>query len=167
MSAYVLTAESEETMEVIGVYFNEKEAKAGAMEYAKKDEEDVKYKRNAKTEDEVKKVLYVENTKEEEKRMICMTRVECELPVQKVKGKAKKDPNAPKKNMSAYMFFANDNRSKIKEKHPGATFGELGKYIGAEWKELTEKQKKPYVVKSEADKVRYQKAMTEYTASEA
>lgn len=33
------------------------------------------------------------------------------------------DPNAPKRGLSAYMFFANDNREKVREDNPGITFG--------------------------------------------
>lgn len=33
------------------------------------------------------------------------------------------DPNAPKRALSAYMFFANDNRDKVREENPGITFG--------------------------------------------
>lgn len=40
------------------------------------------------------------------------------------KTKAKKDPNAPKRNMSAYMFFSADWRERVKEENPEAGFGE-------------------------------------------
>ena len=33
------------------------------------------------------------------------------------------DPNAPKRGLSAYMFFANDNREKVREDNPGIKFG--------------------------------------------
>lgn len=39
--------------------------------------------------------------------------------------KSKKDPNAPKKYGSAYTFFVKENRARIKEENPDATFGEL------------------------------------------
>ena len=35
------------------------------------------------------------------------------------KKKKKKDPNAPKKNLSAFMFFSNANRDKVKQDNPG------------------------------------------------
>ena len=34
------------------------------------------------------------------------------------------DPNAPKRGLSAYMFFANDQRDKVREDNPGIKFGE-------------------------------------------
>lgn len=33
------------------------------------------------------------------------------------------DPNAPKRGLSAYMFFANDMRDKVREENPGIKFG--------------------------------------------
>lgn len=33
------------------------------------------------------------------------------------------DPNAPKRGLSAYMFFANDNRDSVREENPGIKFG--------------------------------------------
>ena len=38
--------------------------------------------------------------------------------------KAKKDPKAPKRALSAYMFFSQDWRERIKEENPDASFGE-------------------------------------------
>ena len=35
------------------------------------------------------------------------------------------DPNAPKRGLSAYMFFANDNREKVREENPGISFGKI------------------------------------------
>jgi hypothetical protein len=33
------------------------------------------------------------------------------------------DPNQPKRGLSAYMFFANEQREKVREDHPGIKFG--------------------------------------------
>jgi len=39
------------------------------------------------------------------------------------RGKAKKDPKAPKRALSAYMFFSQDWRERIKAENPDASFG--------------------------------------------
>jgi len=80
----------------------------------------------------------------------------------KVEGKRKKDPNAPKRGLSAYMFFANDNRDKVREDNPGIKFGEVGKQLGEKWKELTAKDKEPYDKKAKEDKERYEREKAEY-----
>lgn len=41
------------------------------------------------------------------------------------KTKAKKDPNAPKKPMTAYFFYINDHRDRVKNENPDATFGAI------------------------------------------
>ena len=40
-------------------------------------------------------------------------------------GKKKKDPNAPKKPKSSFMFFSKAKRAEVKAANPDASFGEL------------------------------------------
>jgi len=82
-------------------------------------------------------------------------------------GKKKKDPNAPKRGLSAYMFFANDTRDKVREDNPGIKFGEVGKMLGEKWKTLTDKQKAPYEAKAATDKKRYEDEKVAYAAGAA
>ena len=70
------------------------------------------------------------------------------------KGK-KKDPNALKRGLSAFMFFSNAMRETIKAENPEASFGELGKILGARWKEMDDAAREPYVAKAAEDKARY------------
>lgn len=70
------------------------------------------------------------------------------------KSKKEKDPNKPKRALSAYMFFSQDWRERIKAENPEAGFGEVGKLLGAKWKELDEEEKKPYVELANKDKTR-------------
>ncbi|KAI8923664.1 high mobility group box domain-containing protein [Entophlyctis helioformis] len=76
--------------------------------------------------------------------------------------RAKKDPNAPKKPLSAFMIFSQENRAKIKEDNPEASFGEIGKLLGAAWRELSEKGKQVYNEKAEEDKGRYERDVASY-----
>jgi hypothetical protein len=41
------------------------------------------------------------------------------------KKKAKKDPNKPKRNMSAFFLYSNANRDRVKEENPEAKFGDI------------------------------------------
>lgn len=50
------------------------------------------------------------------------------------KKRQKKDKNAPKKGMSAFMMFSNEIRQDVLKENPGIAFGEVGKIIGAKWK---------------------------------
>ncbi|KAJ1915381.1 Non-histone chromosomal protein 6 [Tieghemiomyces parasiticus] len=84
--------------------------------------------------------------------------------VEKKKKRTKKDPNAPKRALSAYMFYSQSARESVKQNNPEATFGELGKLLGAQWKEMTPAQKAPFDRQAEADKVRYEKEKAAYAA---
>jgi structure-specific recognition protein 1 len=43
----------------------------------------------------------------------------------KVKSKPKKDVNAPKRGMTAYFMYMNENRNRIRQENPDAPFGEI------------------------------------------
>ncbi|KAH9038415.1 high mobility group box domain-containing protein [Lactarius hengduanensis] len=77
-------------------------------------------------------------------------------------GARKKDPKAPKRALSAYMFFSQDWRERIKAENPDASFGEVGKLLGAKWKELDEDEKKPYIEQAARDKTRAEQEKSEY-----
>jgi len=53
----------------------------------------------------------------------------------------KKDKNAPKRPMTAFMLFLNENREPIKRDNPGIAFTEIAKKGGEMWKEMTDKSK--------------------------
>ncbi|KAL3234946.1 hypothetical protein RNJ44_02734 [Nakaseomyces bracarensis] len=79
----------------------------------------------------------------------------------------KKDPNAPKRALSAYMFFANENRDIVRSENPDVTFGQIGRLLGERWKALTAEDKQPYEAKAEADKKRYESEKELYNATRA
>ena len=64
---------------------------------------------------------------------------EKEVKTVKSKKRAKKDPNAPKKALSAYMLWLNETREEIKKEHPGISVTELSKKAGVLWKALGDK----------------------------
>ncbi|TFK19364.1 hypothetical protein FA15DRAFT_674486 [Coprinopsis marcescibilis] len=78
------------------------------------------------------------------------------------RSKKDKDPNKPKRALSAYMFFSQDWRERIKAENPDAGFGEVGKLLGAKWKELDEEEKKPYVELANKDKERAENEKNAY-----
>ncbi|XP_040115303.1 FACT complex subunit SSRP1 isoform X2 [Oryx dammah] len=52
-----------------------------------------------------------------------------------------KDPNAPKRPMSAYMLWLNASREKIKSDHPGISVTDLSKKAGEIWKGMSKEKK--------------------------
>merc|ERR1711990_388340 len=77
-------------------------------------------------------------------------------------GGKKKDPNAPKRPMSAYFFFLGDKRAEVKAANPEYKIGDIGKAIGKMWKELDASAKAPYEKKAEIAKKKYNDDMEAY-----
>jgi len=78
--------------------------------------------------------------------------------------KAKKDPNAPKRNMSAYFLFSVHIRPTVKEENPDAAFGDIARIISAQYKALKPDERQKWDEKAAADKERYQREMEAYRA---
>jgi hypothetical protein len=78
------------------------------------------------------------------------------------KKKAKKDPNAPKRNMSAYFLYSIFARPQVKGDNPSASFGDIARLISTQFKELNDKERKKWDKKAVDDKERYQREMGEY-----
>lgn len=78
------------------------------------------------------------------------------------KQRAKKDPNAPKRALSAYMIFANEKRDMVRAENPGIAFGQIGKLLGEKWKSMGAEEREQYESKAEEAKKRYEIAKAEY-----
>ncbi|KAG6179951.1 hypothetical protein E4U36_005231 [Claviceps purpurea] len=79
---------------------------------------------------------------------------------------AKDKKRGPKRGLSAYMFFANEQRENVRAENPNITFGQVGKVLGERWKALNDKQRVPYEAKAAADKKRYEDEKAAFQASE-
>lgn len=66
-----------------------------------------------------------------------------------------KDPNAPKRSLSAFFWFSNDERSKVKAINPEYGVGDVAKELGRRWAEADHEMKQKYEAMAEKDKARY------------
>lgn len=75
-----------------------------------------------------------------------------------------KDPNAPKKPAGGgYGVFLAENRESITKSLPaGSKITDVSKAAGAQWKKLSDAQKKPYEEKFLKKQEEYQAALAEY-----
>jgi hypothetical protein len=80
------------------------------------------------------------------------------------KAKEKKDPDAPKRPNTSYIFFSNETRPKLKEDNPEMTFGETGKRLGEMFRELSPEQKERYERMARDDKARFDRETAQYRA---
>jgi hypothetical protein len=95
-----------------------------------------------------------------------------------------------RRTCSAYMFFSQDHREKVRTENASASFGEyiertvrrdgasmlnpddatlspgeIGRLLGAKWKEFSESEKKPYQDMADRDKIRAEDEKKAYKAS--
>mmetsp|Transcript_44743 Transcript_44743/g.136517 ORF Transcript_44743/g.136517 Transcript_44743/m.136517 type:complete len:100 (+) Transcript_44743:173-472(+) len=78
------------------------------------------------------------------------------------KKKRKKDPNAPKRNQSAFFLYSNDSRPRVRQENPEASFGSIAKIISVEFKALSPGDRAHYDERAAQDKERYQREMAVY-----
>jgi hypothetical protein len=78
------------------------------------------------------------------------------------KRKRVKDPDAPKRALSAFFWFCNDERPRVKETMPDTTVGEVAKELGRRWNDCTSEQKSKYEALAAKDKARYEKEINVY-----
>jgi len=77
-------------------------------------------------------------------------------------GRKKKDPNAPKRALSAFFHFCNDERPKVKAELGEATVGEIAKELGRRWQACTDGDKSRFEAMAQKDKQRYEREMQIY-----
>jgi len=80
----------------------------------------------------------------------------------KAKKDAEKDDMKPKKALSAYLIFINENRDAMKKDHPEETMTGLSKLLAERWNGMGAEDKVEWNEKAEADKVRYSNELNEY-----
>ena len=88
---------------------------------------------------------------------------------EKLKIKALKDPNKPKRPKSGYLFFCDDARPKLmknmtknKEK---INLGDMAKALGKAWKKLSTADRSSFEQKSTEAKAAYDEAMEKYNTN--
>jgi len=81
--------------------------------------------------------------------------------------KRKKDPNAPKRPMSAYFLWFQSSRAELKEENPGSSVTDLGKIAGAKWREMDDDDKEEWTAKAAEAKEAYEEAMAKYNAKKS
>jgi HMG (high mobility group) box len=84
----------------------------------------------------------------------------------KASKKKAKDPNAPKRASTSYLYFSNEMRPKLKERQPELTFGELGQKLGEMFRNLTPEEKEKYEKLARDDKARFSKETAAYKAKQ-
>ena len=78
-----------------------------------------------------------------------------------------RDPNKPKRALSAFFYYAKEERATVRSNNPDFSVGEVAKELGRQWNELTEEAKAPFEKAAEEDRARYDRDMKIYRSGEA
>jgi len=76
--------------------------------------------------------------------------------------KKRKDPDAPKRAVGAYVWFTMEERPKIQNEIKGIKFAEMGKLLGERWRGLTPGEKRKYNIMASEDRGRVQTELKAY-----
>lgn len=78
------------------------------------------------------------------------------------KKRRKKDPNAPKRALTAYVLYLQARRPQLLAQHPDWPFTRFGKTIGEEWRNMSDAKKKPYAKAAAKDSARYEREIAAF-----
>lgn len=131
-----------------------------------------------KKEDKDKEDKALEMFYEKQKQDFVMKFYEAHVTAQSVKSekkgkrKNKKDPNAPKKPLTSYLYFTMENRERVVAENPGKSMLEISKILGEEWGKLMKGKSgkngtKKYDTLAAKDKARYESEKKSYDALKA
>jgi len=79
-----------------------------------------------------------------------------------VTSKTKRDPSAPKRPMSAFLFYSNSKRGMIRRKHKNVSNADISKILSKMWKEATPEERKVYIDREFSLRQEYKVKMAEY-----
>lgn len=77
-----------------------------------------------------------------------------------------RDPTKPKRPLSAYMFYANEQRGKFREEFPTEKLMEISKRIATAWHALDDASRDKYTSKAAVAKKSYLQAMEVWKAQQ-
>ena len=80
--------------------------------------------------------------------------------------KSSKDPNAPKRPMSAFLAYSNSKRSAVKRENPGLTNAEVSRVLASLWRNADEQEKKRFIDEEFALRQQYKTSIADWRATE-
>ncbi|KAJ2221891.1 High mobility group [Coemansia sp. RSA 485] len=83
-------------------------------------------------------------------------------PSKRTRKKSKKDPDAPKHPMSAFLYYLTSERPRLAEHLSDMSIGQQTKIIAKQWKSLNENDRAPWEKMAKHDKDRYARERKEY-----
>lgn len=76
--------------------------------------------------------------------------------------RVKKDPSAPRRPMSAFLFYSMGKRQQIKKENPEMKNTEVSRVLGEMWRNLTDEERRPFVDKEKSEREKYKVDIAEW-----
>jgi len=76
--------------------------------------------------------------------------------------RAKKDPNAPKRNPSAFLLFSQDKRKELKNLNPGMKNTDISILLGKAWRDTPAEKKRSFIEREIEERDKYKVATAEW-----
>jgi HMG (high mobility group) box len=76
--------------------------------------------------------------------------------------RARKDPSAPKRPMSAFLYFSQEKRRQIKEANPNMRNTEISRVLGELWRNASDDVKLPHVEREKQEREKYKVAIADW-----
>lgn len=68
---------------------------------------------------------------------------------------AMQDPSAPKRPMSAFLYYSQEKRREIKETYPEMKNTEVSRMLGEMWRNAPEEDRRPHIEKEKEEREKY------------
>eukprot|EP00934_Nitzschia_sp_Nitz4_P005126 Nitzschia sp. Nitz4//scaffold286_size23798//19800//21261//NITZ4_008455-RA/size23798-snap-gene-0.3-mRNA-1//1//CDS//3329545753//5116//frame0 len=76
--------------------------------------------------------------------------------------RAKKDPSAPKRPMSAFLYFSQGRRQEIKDQNPTMKNTEVSRLLGELWRNASEEERQPHIDREKQEREKYKVAIAQW-----
>ena len=80
--------------------------------------------------------------------------------------RAKKNPDAPKRPMSAFLYYSQEKRSSAKEQHPGLKNTDISRLLGHMWKKASPEERTPHIEREKEQRGKYKISMADWKEKE-
>lgn len=80
--------------------------------------------------------------------------------------RAKKNPEAPKRPMSAFLYYSQEKRSHVKQNNPGMKNTEVSRILGKMWQDATDEERAPHIEREKVEREKYKASMANWRKKE-
>lgn len=76
--------------------------------------------------------------------------------------RSRKDPSAPKRPMSAFLFYSQGKRAELKAENPGLKNTDISRLLGERWKQAPESERSPFIEREKKVRDVYNRDIAEW-----